>query len=279
MSPSLSVETPAGTVHATARPREHNSVVFDLGGVMRGCIHVTGTHHVRHWDQFTAVRACLGPVNAFQEAKPAPDETLPRLARSRTGYQGSLTLYRDAPADRPQVSVYPMESVAGYKPSPRTAETLTAVLRACAEHVEQRADFPQLCTAARERDTPALLRFLTWSADYHRSSAARLESQARAARPALRAAVTAWWTVARWFTAQPHPVLLLILANRDGSLARDVDVQAWLGPYCLTEAAGEYDRARTAEAEADSLHAQQRTRRTVRRPQTGTPTTARMENA
>ncbi|MGQ4344122.1 hypothetical protein [Streptomyces sp. SAS_275] len=279
MSPSLSVETPAGTVHATARPREHDSVVFDLGGAMRGCVHVTGTHHVRHWDQFTAVRACLGPVNAFQESEPAPDETLPRLARSRTGYQGSLTLYRDAPDDRPQVYVYPMVSAGGHQPSPRTAETLTAVLRACAEHVEQRPDFPRMCTAARERDTPALLRFLTWSADYHRSAAARLEGQARASQPALRAAVTAWWTVARWFTAQPHPALLLMLASRDGSLAREVDVQAWLGPYCLTEAAGEHDRARNAEAEAASLRTQQRTRRTARRPQTSTPTTARMENA
>jgi hypothetical protein len=277
MNPSLTVETPAGAVHATARPRESDSVVFDLGGAMRGSVHVTGTHHVRHWDQFTAVRACLGPVNAFQDTAPA--EALPRLARSRTGYRGSLTLYRDAPADRPQVSVYPMESTAGHEPSPKTAATLTAVLRACAEHVAQRPDFPQILTASRERDTPTLLRFLTWSADYHRSTAARLEDKARASRPVLRAAVTAWWTVARWFTAQPHPVLLLMLANRDGSLARNVDVQAWLGPYCLTEAAGEHDRARNSEAEAASLRTQQRTRRTVRRPQTGTPHTARLEIA
>ncbi|MFD9464274.1 hypothetical protein [Streptomyces sp. NPDC060027] len=88
--------------------------------------------------------------------------------------------------------------------------------------------------------------------------------------------MAAWWTVARWFTTQPHPVLLLMLANRDGSLARDVDVQAWLGPYCLTEAAGEHDRARNAEAEAASLRTQ-RTRHPVRHPQTGTPNTARME--
>ncbi|MEU1450030.1 hypothetical protein [Streptomyces mirabilis] len=277
MKPSLTVETPAGTVHATARPRESDCVVFDLGGAMRGSVHVTGTHHVRHWDQFTAVRACLGPVNAFQDTAPA--EALPRLARSRTGYRGSLTLYRDAPADRPQVSVYPTESDAGHEPSPKTAATLTAVLRACAEHVEQRPDFPQILTASRKRDTPALLRFLTWSADYHRGAAARLEGKARTSRPALRAAVTAWWTVARWFTAQPHPVLLLMLANRDGSLARNVDVQAWLGPYCLTEAADEHDRARNTEAEAASLRTQHRTRRTVRRPQTTTPHTARMEIA
>ncbi|MGW7131337.1 hypothetical protein ACWGIA_23795 [Streptomyces bobili] len=275
MSSTLSVETPAGTVHATARPRGHDSVVFDLSGAMRGSVHVTGTHHVRHWDQFTAVRACLGPVNAFQDTAPA--EALPRLARSRTGYRGSLTLYRDAPADRPRVSVYPMESAAGHEPSPTTAQTLTCVLRACAEHVTHRSDFPQILAASRERDTPALLRFLTWSADHHRSAAARLEGKARASQPALRAAVTAWWTVARWFTAQPHPVLLLMLTNLDGSLARNVDVQAWLGPYCLTEAAGEHDRARNAEAEASSLRTQQRTRRTARRPQTGTPTAPRIE--
>ena len=106
-SPSLTVDTPAGTVRATAGPRQDDAVVFELGGAMRGSVHVTGTHHPHHWDQFTAVRACLGPVNAYQTT--APDEDLPRLARSRTGYRGSLTLYRDA-ADRPQVTVYPMRT-------------------------------------------------------------------------------------------------------------------------------------------------------------------------
>ncbi|MFF4542240.1 hypothetical protein [Streptomyces aureus] len=277
MNPSLTVETPAGAVQASARPREGDSVVFQLGGAMRGSVHVTGTHHVRHWDQFTAVRACLGPVNAFQETAPA--DALPRLARSRTGYRGSLTLYRDTPADRPQASVYPMESAGGHEPSPRTAATLTAVLRACAEHVEQRADFPEILTASRERDTPALLRFLTWSAGYHRGAAARLEDKARASRPALRAAVTAWWTVARWFTAAPSPVLLLMLADRDGSLARDVDVQAWLGPYCLTEAEAAGEHARAHNAEAASLRAQQRPHRTNRHRQTVMPAVTQLESA
>ncbi|MGW1728116.1 hypothetical protein ACWCQK_35125 [Streptomyces sp. NPDC002306] len=44
------------------------------------------------------------------------------------------------------------------------------------------------------------------------------------------------------------------------SLARTVEVKQWWGPYCLTEATGEYERARNAQAEADSLRAQQRTR-------------------
>ncbi|WP_455362333.1 hypothetical protein [Streptomyces sp. SYSU K21746] len=110
-SPSLTIETPAGTVRATAGPRQADAVVFELSGAMRGSVHLTGTHHPHHWDQFTAVRACLGPVNPFQAT--APDDALPRLARSRAGYRGSLTLYRDY-TDRPQVTVYPMESAAGH---------------------------------------------------------------------------------------------------------------------------------------------------------------------
>ncbi|MGW1527892.1 hypothetical protein [Streptomyces sp. NPDC002159] len=78
--PSLTVDTPAGTVRATAGPREADAVVFELSGAMRGSVHVTGTHHPHRWDQFTAVRACLGPVNAFQAT--APDDDLPRLART-----------------------------------------------------------------------------------------------------------------------------------------------------------------------------------------------------
>ncbi|MGV9529899.1 hypothetical protein ACWDRM_22085 [Streptomyces cellulosae] len=202
-SPSLTVDTPDGTVRATSGPRQDHAVVFELGGAMRGSVHVTGTHHPRRWDQFTAVRACLGPVNAYQTA--APDDALPRLTR----YHGSLTLYPDDYADRPQVSVYPMTSADGHEPPEKAAATLTAVLRACASHVAQRDDLP----VSRQRDTAALLRFLTWSAAHHQAEAARLEREAHAAHPARRAAVAAWWTVARWFLASPHPVLLLMLAN------------------------------------------------------------------
>ncbi|WP_225320923.1 hypothetical protein [Streptomyces luteolifulvus] len=92
-SPSLTVDTPAGTVRATAGPRQDDAVVFELGGAMRGSVHVTCTTDPHHWDQFTAVRACLGPVNAYQTT--APDDALPRLTHSRTGYHGSLTLYPD----------------------------------------------------------------------------------------------------------------------------------------------------------------------------------------
>ncbi|MDG4857093.1 hypothetical protein P8605_02785 [Streptomyces sp. T-3] len=148
---SLTIDTPAGPVHATAGPLESDAVIVELGGAMRGSVHVTGTTHPHQWDQFSAVRACLGPVNAFKAT--APDEALPRLARSRTGYHGSLTLYRDN-LDRPTVSLSPIRSAAGHPPSRKTGAVLTAVLRGCAEHVAQRADLPAILEASRQRDTP-----------------------------------------------------------------------------------------------------------------------------
>ncbi|MFG2563224.1 hypothetical protein [Streptomyces sp. NPDC048496] len=117
-----------------------------------------------------------------------------------------------------------MESAAGHAPSKKTAATLTAALRACADHAAQRDDLPAILNLSRQRDTPALLRFLTWSTAHHQAEATRLEKEARAAHPARRAAVAAWWTVARWFTASPDPVLLL-LADFPGSLARTIDVK------------------------------------------------------
>ncbi|MGW1529515.1 hypothetical protein [Streptomyces sp. NPDC002159] len=92
--------------------------------------------------------------------------------------------------------------------------------------------------------------------------------------------MAAWWTVARWFTAGPHPVLLLMLADLPSSLARTVDVKRWWTPYCLTEAAREHEHARRAQDEADSLRAQERSRRPAHRPQLpahGAPHAARLE--
>jgi hypothetical protein len=261
--PSLTIDTPAGTVHAAAGHRQADAVVFELSGAVRGSVHVTGTHRPDRWDRFTAVRACLGPVDAFQAT--APDDALPRLALSRTGYRGSLTLYRDD-ADRPQERIYPAESTAGRPLSEKAATTLTAVLRACAGHVAQHPELPEILGAARQRDTPALLRFLDWSAAYHQAEAARHERQARTARVACRATVAAWWTTARWFAARPHPVLLLMLADYPGSLARTANVQQWLGPYCLGEAARQQEHARRAQAEAASLRVQQQ-----RGPRRATP--------
>lgn len=130
------------------------------------------------WDQFTAVRACLGPVGAFQAT--APDEDLPRLARSRSGYRGSLTLYANDYTHLPQVTEYPMESAAGHEPSEKTATTLTARLRACAAHVAQRDDLPAILQLSRQRDTLTLLHCRIWSPAHHQAEATRLERAARA---------------------------------------------------------------------------------------------------
>ncbi|KAF2774840.1 hypothetical protein [Streptomyces sp. OM5714] len=270
-SPILTIDTPAGPVRATAGPldADADAVVFELGGAMRGSVHVTGTTDPHHWDQFTAVRACLGPVNAFKTT--APDEDLPRLARGRTGYHGSLTLYRDS-TGRPGVSVYPLSSAADHPPSEKTEAVLTAVLRGCAEHVAQRADLPAILEASRQRDTPGLLRFLTWCASYHQAEAVRLEREARTALPERKAAEASWRTAARWLSFSPDPVLLLMLADRPDSLTQKIRGLQWWAPYCVSAAAEEHERARRAQEEADSLRAQQRRRPRGRRPAlVGTP--------
>ncbi|MGW2232193.1 hypothetical protein [Streptomyces formicae] len=261
-SPSLCTDTAAGPVYATAGPCRGDAIVFELKGAVRGSVHVTGTTHPRHWDQFTAVRACLGPVNEFKST--APDEALPRLAHSRTGYRGSLTLYSDD-LGLPQVSVYPIRSASDHDPSQRTRTILTCVLRACAEHVAQHADLPVILDASRQRDTPGLLRFLTWSADHHQATAARLKHESLAALRAQRAAVALWWTAARWFTRCPHPVLLLMLADLPGSLPRRISVAQWMTAYGPRAASDEHALARRDRAESASLRAQQRSAPRARR--------------
>ncbi|MFD7284016.1 hypothetical protein ACFV80_45340 [Streptomyces sp. NPDC059862] len=260
---ALTIETPAGIVRATAGPRRTDAVVFELHGAMRGSVHVTGTHHPYYWDQFTAVRACLGPVNAFETT--APDDALPRLARSRTGYHGSLTLYPNDYVDYPEVSVYPLSSAAGNEPSPKTTATLTAVLRTCAEAVAQRDDLPLILDASRLREAPGLLRFLAWAAAHAESEAVRCAAESRSADPARKIAVAAWWTAARWLIAHPHPVLLVVLADCYGSLARQIHVLEWKAPYFRDRAAEEKARAGKYRAEVASLRAQQQRGRTRRR--------------
>ncbi|AZP14704.1 hypothetical protein EJC51_47520 [Streptomyces aquilus] len=260
--PILTIDTPAGPVRATADHRADDAVVFELGGAMRGSVHAMGTTGPNRWDRFTAVRACLGPVNAYTTT--APDDNLPRLARGHTGHHGSLTPSRDH-ADRPHVSVQPLSTTADHPPSEKTEAVLTAVLRSCAEHVAQRADLPAILEASRQRDTPGLLRFLTWSASYHQAEAARLEREARTALPARKAAEAAWRTAPRWLSFSPNPVLLLMLANLPDSLTQKIRGLQWWAPYCVSAAAEEHERARRAQEEADLLRAQQR-RRPRRRP-------------
>ncbi|MFJ1839960.1 hypothetical protein ACIOJ9_39675 [Streptomyces sp. NPDC088175] len=253
---ALVIETPSGIVRATAGPRSADAVVFELNGAMRGSVHVTGTNHPHYWDQFTAVRACLGPVDAFETT--APDEALPRLARGRTGFHGSLTRYPSDSDGRPGVSVYPLSTALGNDPSPKAAETLTAVLSACAESVAQRDDLPLILDASRLRKTPGLLRFLNWAGALADADSVRRVAESQAAHRALNAAVAGWWSALRLFTAQPHPVLLLVLADYKGSLARRILVLMWEVPYLLERAAEERGRAEKFWAEVTSLRAQQR---------------------
>ncbi|MGI5414148.1 hypothetical protein ACQEV9_46115 [Streptomyces chartreusis] len=259
----LTIETPAGIVRATTGPRRTDAVVFELHGAMRGSVHVTGTQHPYYWDQFTAVRACLGPVDAFETT--APDEALPRLARGHSGYHGSLTRYPGDYGDLPDVSVYPLSTAAGNEPTPKAAATLTAVLRACADAVAQRDGLPLILDASRLRKTPGLLRFLNWAAAHANSEAARYAEESQTAARELKAAVSLWWTIARLFTTRPHPVLLPMLADDNGSLARLVNVLEWKAPYCFERAAEERARAEKFRAEVASLRTQQQRGRSRRR--------------
>ncbi|MGI5144136.1 MULTISPECIES: hypothetical protein [unclassified Streptomyces] len=99
---------------------------------------------------------------------------------------------------------------------------------------------------------PALLRLLAWSAAHHEAEAARLEGEARAAHPARRAAVAAWWTVAQWFTACPHPVLLLMLADLPDSPARTVDAKQWWAPLVSQVTGGGGQRLVPGQAESST---------------------------
>ncbi|MGP4014104.1 hypothetical protein [Streptomyces sp. 4N124] len=134
--------------------------------------------------------------------------------------------------------MHPLLSAADHPPPEKTEVVLTA-LRGCAEHVAQRADLPAILATSRRRDTPGLLRFLTWSASYHQAEAVRLEREARTALPAR--------TAARWLALSPHPVLLLMLADRPDSLPQKIRRLQWWAPYCVDAAAEEHERARRAQ--------------------------------
>ncbi|MGW7207552.1 hypothetical protein [Streptomyces sp. NPDC054837] len=111
---------------------------------------------------------------------------------------------------------------------------------------------------------------MTWSVSCHQAEAARLERETRTALTARKAAETAWRTALRWLTPCPHPVLLLMPADRPDSLTQTIRVQ-WWAPSCLSAAAEEHERDRHAQAEADSLRTQQRRRPRGRPALIGTP--------
>lgn len=253
----LTVSTPSSVVHATPQKEGDDAVVFALGGALRGYVHVIGTHHPSDWDQFTALRASLGSVDVMQTIAPA--DSLPRRRGSTTGYTGSLLHSWTAGAVADARSVQStVESVAGRAPTPQMRETLALVLRACVDEVAHRPGLSRLLVAARRRETPSLLRFLTWSLRHGEAEAARYEHDVRTHRREARAAVRAWWGAARWFTVAPHPVLALLLSDYRGSLAHRAD---YLPAYAkIAEDMGREERARLdrVRSEVDSLRAAQR---------------------
>jgi hypothetical protein len=131
-------------------------------------------------------------------------------------------------------------------------------------HIETTPTLTHITT--HQRDTPALLRLLTWPVSYHQAEAVRLEREARTALTTRAAAEAAWQTALRRLTLCPHPVLLLMLADRPDSLTQTIKGLQWWAPYCVNAAADKRERARHAHAEANSLHAQQCRRPRGRRP-------------
>ncbi|MGW0770724.1 hypothetical protein [Streptomyces sp. NPDC002676] len=106
------------------------------------------------------------------------------------------------------------------RPAPEQAsQTLTAILRACAGDYAARSDFPSLQHAARHRDTPQLLKGLDAMISHAERAQARWLEEAEAHRAEAARSLAAWWTLARWFTDRPHPVLALLLAPDRESLA------------------------------------------------------------
>ncbi|MCW8103540.1 hypothetical protein [Streptomyces tauricus] len=266
----LTIDTPSGTVRATAHPQGEDAVVYTLTGALRGYVHVTGTHHPRHWDRFIALRVSLGCVNAMEAA--APFESLPRRRGSSTGYTGCLTQWTDDSYPYQHTSMFSPTSTAGNEPSPATGRILAVVMRACAEDVAQRPGLDRLLDASRKRETPGLLRFLDWSIRWREAEAASFERKAATYRRDLGSAVSSWWTAARWFTARPDPVLAVLLMNYPQSLAHRADyLPAWVED-AERIAREERELASRARAELSSLRAQQRPRRQTSPPSSANQT-------
>jgi hypothetical protein len=134
-NPSPTIETPAGAVRATAGPRRADAVLLELAP--ERC--AAGRH--RNPPLQPVHRRTRLPRTPQHLPTTAPDDTLPRLASSRTGYRGSLTLYRYA--HRPGASVNPWSPPPDTSRPRRRPATLTAVLRACADHIAQPPSDPQ----------------------------------------------------------------------------------------------------------------------------------------
>ncbi|MET9914768.1 hypothetical protein ABZZ74_50265 [Streptomyces sp. NPDC006476] len=256
---SLIIETPSGRVHAHAAPRGDDAILYTLGGALRGTVHVTGTHHPHHWDQFTALRATFGSADAMAELPPA--DSLPRLSNSTARHTGYLLAW-EGPAG-PQWEQSRIESTSGRPPSPKTGDTLRTVLHAVTEDASRRPDRAQILDASRVRQTPALLDFFALSRRNSAADIARYGSRAASDRRQARIVTAAWWAAARWLTTHPHPVLALLLADRPGSLARQAHALVLAATANEDAAATEARRMQRFEAEAASLRSQMQPRRRI----------------
>ncbi|MEU0820586.1 hypothetical protein [Streptomyces mirabilis] len=213
----ITIATPSGTVRAVPSEADATgSVRYSLTGAAAGTVHVTATSSPARWDQFDAVRASLGSASAVREL---PVEPLVRI-RGRA-YQGSTVRVLAHSADVPwgwQGPVFLVDT--DDRPAPEQAsQTLTAVLRACASNYAARSDFARLQLAARRHDTPQLLKWLDAMISYAEQVQARYLEETEAHRVQAARSLAAWWTLGRWFTARPHPVLALLLAPDRESLA------------------------------------------------------------
>lgn len=249
---TLAVTTPRGDVQCTADPKGADAVLYTLGGALRGTIHVTGTHHPQHWDRFTALRLTFGSVDAMAGLPPA--DSLPRLRNSTARHTARLVVW-DGP-NGPQWSQSAIESTAGKTPSPATRETLRAVLYAVAEHAARRPDRARILDASRVRETPSLLRFFASSRRSAKKDIARYEHLASENRRQARTVTSSWWSAARWLSKQPHPAVLLLLADRPGSLAREAIALPLSATWYEDAAAQERRRMERFAAEAASLRTQ-----------------------
>ncbi|TVZ84741.1 hypothetical protein [Streptomyces sp. BK340] len=211
----ITIATPSGTVRAVPSEADATgAVLYTLTGAATGTVHVTATSSPARWDRFDAVRASLGSVSARE----LPAEPLVCI-RGRA-YHGNTVRVLAHSADVPWGWLERDLTDTDDRPAPpQASQTLTAILRACAGHYSARSDFPSLQHAARLHDTPQLLRWLDAMISHAERTQARWLEEAEAHRVQAARSLAAWWTLARWFTARPHPVLALLLAPDRESLA------------------------------------------------------------
>ncbi|SNX88665.1 hypothetical protein SAMN06272735_9155 [Streptomyces sp. TLI_55] len=211
----ITIATPSGTVRAVSAEADATGAVrYHLTGAATGTVHVTATSSPARWDQFDAVRATLGSASAREW----PAEPLVRI-RGRA-YWGTTVRVLARSADVPWGWLAGDLKDTADRPAPlQASQTLTAILRACASHYAARSDFPSLQHTARRHDTPQLLTWLDAMITHSERAQARWLQEAETYRVQATRTLAAWWTLARWFTAYPHPVLALLLASGRESLA------------------------------------------------------------